>query len=142
MVSVRGTRFKSCFISAPFGADTSVLRQILEEKGIRWHDQTDVRAGGSWLDVVDTAMTRSDFVCVILPTESHRANALTKAGISYRDFRIRLPKPEEGRCFAVFARVFDEYGHAVETKFTISSEDGTVLSEDVRARRRRSTERR
>jgi hypothetical protein len=65
---------------------------------------------------------------------------LTKAGISYRDFRIRLPKPEEGRRFAVFARVFDEYGQAVETKFTISSEDGTVLGEDVRAREKRSTE--
>lgn len=63
---------------------------------------------------------------------------LTKAGISYRDFRIRLPKPEEGRRFAVFARVFDEYGQAVETKFTISSEDGKVLSEDVRAREKTS----
>lgn len=80
---MKGTRFKSCFISAPFGADTSVLRQILEEKGIRWHDQTDVRAGGSWLDAVDTAMTRSDFVCVILPTESHRANVLFELGIAY-----------------------------------------------------------
>jgi hypothetical protein len=80
---VKRTRFKSCFISAPFGADPSVLRQILDEKGIRWHDQTDVRAGGSWLDAVDSAMTHSDFVCVVLPTESHRATVLFELGIAY-----------------------------------------------------------
>ena len=63
---------------------------------------------------------------------------LTKAGIFFRDFRIRLPKPEEGRGISVFARGFDEYGQAVETKFTISGEDGTVLREDVRAREKAS----
>ena len=76
-------RFKSCFISAPFGVDTSIVREILDEKGIRWHDQTDVRAGGSWLDAVDTAMTRSDFVCAVLPTERYRENVLFELGIAY-----------------------------------------------------------
>ena len=80
---MRRTRFKSCFISAPFGADTSILREILDEKGIGWHDQTDVRAGGSWLDALDTAMTRSDFVCVVLPTERHRENVLFELVIAW-----------------------------------------------------------
>ena len=30
------SRFKTCFISAPFGADTSVLRKVLEENAISW----------------------------------------------------------------------------------------------------------
>lgn len=80
---MKKARFKSCFISAPFGADTSVVREMLDEKGIRWHDQTDVRAGGSWLDAVDTAMTRSDFVCAVLPAERDRENVLFELGIAY-----------------------------------------------------------
>jgi hypothetical protein len=80
---LKRTKFKSCFISAPFGVDTSVLRQLLDERSIRWHDQTDLRAGGSWLDAVDTAMTRSDFVCVVLPSERHRENILFELGIAY-----------------------------------------------------------
>jgi hypothetical protein len=80
---VKRTKFKSCFISAPFGSDTSILREILDEKGIRWHDQTDVRAGGSWLDALDTAMTHSDFVCVVLPTDRSRDNVLFELGIAW-----------------------------------------------------------
>lgn len=60
-----------------------MLREILDKKGIRWHDQTKVRAGGSWLDAVDTAMIRSDFVCAVLPTERHYENIMFELGIAY-----------------------------------------------------------
>jgi hypothetical protein len=75
-------RFKRCFISAPFGANTAVLRQALEEKGIRWTDQTSVTAGSSWLDVLDRELFRSDFVCTILPAE-REGNILFELGIAY-----------------------------------------------------------
>jgi hypothetical protein len=57
---------------------------------------------------------------------------LTKAGISFRDFPIRLPKPEEGPRFKLMVRVYDEYGQAGETKFTIRGDK--VLGEEVRPR--------
>ena len=75
-------RFKSCFISAPFGADTSILRAALEERGIRWRDQTSVTAGSSWLDVLDQELSQSDFVCAVLPAE-REGNIFFELGIAY-----------------------------------------------------------
>lgn len=75
-------RFTTCFISAPFGADTSVLRSVLDERGIGWIDQTIVEPGRNWLEAMDTALTRSDFVCVILPEGQH-GNILFELGIAY-----------------------------------------------------------
>jgi hypothetical protein len=76
------TRFKTCFISAPLGVDTSVLRRTLEEKSIRWFDQTSLEPGGDWLDAIDRAVTRSDFMCVVLPEGQH-PNILFELGIAY-----------------------------------------------------------
>jgi hypothetical protein len=75
-------RFKTCFISAPFGVDTSVLRQALEEKGIRWRDQTSVKAGSSWLEVTNSELSKADFLCLVLP-EGRNANIFFELGIAY-----------------------------------------------------------
>jgi len=80
---LKARRFSSCFILAPFGAETSFIRTALDDRGIRWHDQAELRAGVSWVDSVEKAMTRSDFVCVVLPTASHRENVLFELGIAY-----------------------------------------------------------
>lgn len=76
-------RLRSCFISAPFGADTSLLRKVLDEKRIQWHDQTDVRVGDNWITAVEAAITRTDFVCLVLPAQSYRENALFELGMAY-----------------------------------------------------------
>jgi hypothetical protein len=75
-------RFKSCFISAPFGADTSILRAALEQRRVRWRDQTSVTPNSSWLDVLDDEVSASDFVCVVLPAE-HQGNILFELGVAY-----------------------------------------------------------
>lgn len=76
------SRFKTCFISAPFGEDTSVLRRALEENSIRWIDHTSLSTGSSWPDAIDSALAKSDFVCVVLPAGQHQ-NVLFEAGIAY-----------------------------------------------------------
>ena len=75
-------RFNTCFILAPIGVDTSVLRQTLEEKSIRWFDQTSVKVGSNWIDAIESALTRSDFVCAVLPEGQHE-NVLFELGIAY-----------------------------------------------------------
>jgi len=76
-------RFKQCFISAPFGTDTSVLRSVLDERGIRWSDQTIVQPGSNWLTAMDDALTKSDFVCVMLPQGQQQGNVLFELGVAY-----------------------------------------------------------
>lgn len=75
-------RFKTCFISASFGVDTSVLRRALQARGIRWSDQTGLQPGLNWAGAVDKAMTTADFVCVVLP-EGGQGNILFELGIAY-----------------------------------------------------------
>lgn len=75
-------QFKSCFISASFGTDTSVLRQALEDRHIKWQDQTSMGPGYSWLDVIEEGLTQSDFVCVVIGQEQHN-NILFELGIAY-----------------------------------------------------------
>jgi Putative DNA-binding domain len=72
-----------------------------------------------------------------LPGEKTIAlSPLTKAVISFHDFPIRLPRPDEGPRFRIIVRVYDEHGQAGETKFTIQGDK--VLDEEVRAREKMS----
>jgi hypothetical protein len=75
-------KFRRCFISAPFGTDTGVLRKALEEHDICWRDSTNIEPGTEWLDVLDTESSRADFVCVILPGE-RSANSFFELGMSF-----------------------------------------------------------
>jgi len=79
---VTKSRFKSCFISAPFGTDTSVLRRALEEKSVRWFDQTTLKPGSSWVDAIDAALAKADFVCTVLPEGQH-GNIFFELGIAF-----------------------------------------------------------
>lgn len=63
---MRNARFKTCFISAPFGAETSALRRILAEEGIRWFDHTTIEIGSNLLGAISSALAKSDFVCAVL----------------------------------------------------------------------------
>ena len=75
-------RFKRCFISASFGADTAWLRQALDEKGIRWADQTSVVPGSDWLEIFTREISISDFVCAVIPDE-RVGNILFEMGVAY-----------------------------------------------------------
>ena len=75
-------QFRTCFISAPFGANTSILRKALEERGIRWRDQTSIKPGSSLIEVLDKEISRSDFVCIVLPAE-RQENILFEMGVAY-----------------------------------------------------------
>lgn len=79
---MKKTNFKTCFISAPFGVDTSLIRNTLEANGIRWLDQTTIDLGTSWLEKLDSVLQRSDFICAVLP-ESQHGNILFELGIAY-----------------------------------------------------------
>jgi Restriction endonuclease len=74
--------FRRCFISAPFGTDTAVLRKALEDHDILWRDATNIEAGTNWSDVLDKEISRADFVCVILPVERSE-NSFFELGMSY-----------------------------------------------------------
>jgi hypothetical protein len=73
---------KSCFISAPFGADTSTLRKALEERGIRWRDETSFEPGSSWLETLDRELSDSDFICSIVPADS-QSNTFFELGVAW-----------------------------------------------------------
>jgi hypothetical protein len=80
--NVTKSRFKTCFISAPFGTDTSVLRRALEEKSVRWFDQTSLAPGSNWIDAIDGALAKADFVCTVLPEGQH-GNIFFELGIAF-----------------------------------------------------------
>lgn len=76
------TGARKCFISAPFGLDTSALRRELEQRNISWSDQTTIAPGSSIIDIIDSEILSSDFVCVII-TENSRDNVMFELGIAY-----------------------------------------------------------
>jgi hypothetical protein len=55
---------------------------VLEEHNILWRDSTNIELGTNWLDVLDKEISRTDFVCVILPAE-RSANSFFELGMSY-----------------------------------------------------------
>jgi hypothetical protein len=75
-------RFKTCFISAPFETDTSVLRKALTEFLITWIDLTKLNQADNLIAGVDKAIAKSDFVCAILP-EGGITNVLFELGLAY-----------------------------------------------------------
>lgn len=76
------SRFKTCFISAPFGADTSVLRKILEENSISWRDLTKLNFANNLIIGIDEAISKSDFICAMMP-EGENPNILFEMGLAY-----------------------------------------------------------
>ena len=68
-------------MSAALGTNTTVLRKALEEKGIRWFDQTNMEPGSDWLDTIEKAMKSADFICLLLQDEQN-ANTLVELGIA------------------------------------------------------------
>jgi hypothetical protein len=76
------TSFKRCFISAPFGTDTTTLRTALEARAIVWRDPTHFSIQDTWLDALDNEVSRADFVCVVLQSEKS-GNVLFELGVAF-----------------------------------------------------------
>jgi len=75
-------RFKTCFISAPVRTDTSVLRQALERRGIRWSDAVSIRPSGSILETIESGIAEADFVCVIVPKAPESISVFFEMGLA------------------------------------------------------------
>lgn len=93
---MRKLRFKTCFISAPAGADTSVLRTALDELSIRWFDVVSTRPGHSLRDTLELAIARSDFVCAVIPANCELQNTFFELGIALGKGRPLLLFVEKG----------------------------------------------
>jgi hypothetical protein len=72
----------SCFISAPFGVDTSVLRRELRSHNVDWLDITTIPAGETFVDAIRSAIQRVDFLCVVVPASATGRWTLLEAGIA------------------------------------------------------------
>jgi hypothetical protein len=73
---------KNCFISAPVQADTSNLRHALESRGIRWRDAVTAESSDSILRTISDAITKADFVCVVLPSGGTSPNLYFEMGLA------------------------------------------------------------
>jgi hypothetical protein len=76
----------SCFISAPYGIDTSVLRHELTARNVEWADVTNIPVGATIIDAIRDAIERSDFLCVVVPSSTPSSTTgrwtLLEAGIA------------------------------------------------------------
>lgn len=61
------TKFNSCFLSAPAGTNLETLRKILNEKKIKWYDQSTITVGDSIQKTIKDNIKSADFFCLIIP---------------------------------------------------------------------------
>jgi hypothetical protein len=138
------SRFKTCFISAPFGVDTSVLRRSLSNLGVRWFDQTSFTPDLEWPDAVDKAVATADFVCVVLP-DGTQGNIFFELGIAYAKRKPILAfigksaiLPTDVRSltyFRVELRDVEAVGYALETFLTHARDEHASEISMPRSRR-------
>ena len=76
------SRFRTCFISAPLGVDTTFLRKALDEKAIKWSDITTSDPRINLIDSIERAITKADFLCAVFPQAEH-GNVFFELGIAY-----------------------------------------------------------
>jgi hypothetical protein len=89
---------KSCFISAPFSADTSNIRSLLLARAIKPLALSDLPTERFHIDQVSQAIDHADMVFAVLDTQSSNLNTLFELGYAYaqkkRIFILAPPKFE------------------------------------------------
>jgi hypothetical protein len=89
---------KTCFISAPLGADLGVLRAVLEARGVRVLVPQELTVGADWVSEIKNEISRADLVIGIVPSARQAPWVLFELGqASALDRRIVLitsPKAE------------------------------------------------
>lgn len=74
---------RRCFISAPFGADTSPLRAELEERQVDWVDGASAQpVGGSIVATLSSAIADADFVCGVLADDEANEGVVFELGLA------------------------------------------------------------
>lgn len=73
---------RSCFISAPYGVDTSVIRRELQAHKVEWFDITTIPVGLTFVDAIRSAIEQADFLCVVVPASATGRWTLLEAGIA------------------------------------------------------------
>jgi hypothetical protein len=89
---------KTCFISAPLGADLGVLRAALEARGVRVLVPKELAVGADWVSEIRNEISHADLVIGIVPSARQAPWVLFELGqASALDRRIVLitsPKAE------------------------------------------------
>jgi hypothetical protein len=80
-------RPKTCFVSSPYGADTTPLTAELEERGIEVVDGRSVSVSGSIRQTLAEQVARADFCLAVLPNQPS-PNAFIEIGLA-----LGLAKP-------------------------------------------------
>lgn len=72
----------TCFITAPVGVDTSMLRTVLEQRNVKWVDATSAKPKWSILTTIESAIQNSNFVCAVIPHGVKTSNVYFQLGIA------------------------------------------------------------
>jgi hypothetical protein len=85
---------QTCYISAPAGANLSILREVLSQRRIRVVVPEDLPIGSSWPAQVDSILARVDLVIGVLTRERRSASVLFELGQAWaRERKILLIVP-------------------------------------------------
>jgi len=80
MTPSQGSTSKTCFISAPAGADLSVLRHLLRDRGLRVLVPHDLDVGTDWTSEAQKQLSRADLVIGVLGSERQSRWVLFEMG--------------------------------------------------------------
>lgn len=81
-------RRTTCFVAAPYGIDTHVLREELSRRGVEWFDATNAPMRSSFVVGIREAIADCDFLCAVLCDTASRKHDLLEVGIA-----VGLAKP-------------------------------------------------
>lgn len=82
MEGEKKVKFKSCFISAPVGTNLQSLRKALEERDIKWFDQSKFYFDESIKESIIEGIQSADFVCVVMPKGFDCSNIFFELGVA------------------------------------------------------------
>ena len=74
------TRIKTCFISAPVGANLKILRNVLHEKGVRVVRPEEFPSGAPWSDEINSILSEVDLVIGVVTRARSSDSVLFELG--------------------------------------------------------------
>ncbi len=118
------TRTASCFLSAPFGADTRILEAALKTRGFRVVDGRTLAPAEPLLDEIRKAIADASLVCVVAPSTLSVNTALElgmAVGTQSRDLKAHLIASSGRQFEMVVKELFERAGYVVSE--TMGAED-------------------
>src|SRR5437879_2215853 len=92
------SQVKTCFISAPLGAELGGLRAALETCGVRVLVPQDLTVGADWASEIQKELARADLVIGVVPSVRQAPWVLFELGqasaLGRRIFLITSPKAD------------------------------------------------